>query len=97
MKAQNFKILYIHSEESKNRPYFLSGVLRISNYLNSRKTTLKYNIEEEYLDLRVERLPPFSYKNIHKYRKKLRKLIFKTYDDFNFNLVAILVTVHFII
>ncbi len=89
MKAQNFKILYIHPEESKNRPYFLSGILRISNYLNSRKHSLNYNIEEEYLDLRFERLPSFSFKNIHNYRKKLKKLLFKTYDDFNFNLVAI--------
>ncbi len=89
MREQNFKILYIHPEEYKNRPYFLSGILRISNYLNSRKHSLKHIIEEEYLDLRFERLPPFSYKNIHKYRKKLKALLFKTYNDFNFNLVAI--------
>ena len=89
MIEDSFKILYIHPEELKNRYYFLSGILRISNYLNSRKHELASNIEEEYLDLRFEKLPPFSHKLIQRYRKKLKNLLLETYKRFKFNLIAI--------
>ena len=84
------KILYIYPHEPQNLMEFLSGFIRISNYLNSRKNEIKCSIEEEYLDLRFEGLPPFYPENIIFYRNELRKLLEKTHNSFEFNIVAIL-------
>ncbi|KKK44162.1 hypothetical protein LCGC14_1091890 [marine sediment metagenome] len=81
-----FRILYIECIE--DFPPTI-GLLRISNYLNSKKGFLRENIEEDILILGYENLPPFNFRNITIYRKELKKLLQDTYNKFNFDLVAI--------
>jgi len=83
------KILYIYPYESFDNPILMSHILRISNYLNSRKDELGGKIEEQYLDLRHEGLPKFIPQNLICYRKSLRKLLQDTYLNFPFEIVAI--------
>lgn len=86
---KELKILYIHPHESHNTFDFLSCLLRISNYLNSRREELIGKIQEDYLDLRFEGLPRFIPKNIKKYRIELTRLLERKREEFNYNLVAI--------
>ncbi|MHA1724232.1 MAG: B12-binding domain-containing radical SAM protein [Promethearchaeota archaeon] len=86
---KNINILYVHPQEAHGKLDFLSNLLRISNYLNSRKSELKGKIQELYLDLRFENLPRFIPKNIVEYRKALKQLLEKIQSDFHFNLAAI--------
>ena len=86
---KKFSILYVHPEEHDNQNYFLSGILRISNYLNSKKELLKQEIQEVYLDLRLEDLPEFSYETIEDYRKGLKDLLLNMRSNFDFDVVAI--------
>lgn len=83
------RILYIYPYESFDNPIVMSHLLRISNYINSRKEELEVNIEEQYLDLRHEGLPKFIPQNLISYRKSLRKLLCDIYIDFQFDIVAI--------
>lgn len=66
----------------------LSGLLRISNYLNARLQDTSA-IREEYLDLRLESLPTYSPETICAYRKQLSSLLASVYDRFHFDVVAI--------
>jgi radical SAM superfamily enzyme YgiQ (UPF0313 family) len=68
---------------------FLLGIVRISNYLNSRKNQFNELIEEEYIDLRYENLPHFSPKNIKIYRNKLKKTLIEYYKRYQFDILAI--------
>lgn len=86
---KSLKILYIHPQEPHNTYDFLSCLLRISNYLNSRKKELNGTIQEEYLDLRFESLPEYIPKKIEQYRRNVTKLLEETQKRFNFNIVAI--------
>jgi radical SAM superfamily enzyme YgiQ (UPF0313 family) len=83
------KILYIYPYESYGKSNFLINFIRISNYLNSRASKLNGQIEEEYLDLRFEKLPKFIPKNLNEYRLKLAVLLNKISKRFAFNVVAI--------
>jgi len=85
------RILYVH-------PYlffcFVPQVctepfIRFSNYLNSKKSELDGDFQEEYLDLRIENLPDYWPENIDKYRKKLKKILCEIYERFKFDIVAI--------
>ncbi|TFF87285.1 MAG: radical SAM protein, partial [Promethearchaeota archaeon] len=83
-------ILYILTEEIGNSEIYVpSPIIRISNYLNSRKIELKNEIREEFIDLRLEKLPKFYPKNIDKYKNKLEILLTKLYKSFHFDVVAI--------
>ncbi len=74
----------------ENRPHFCTEpFLRISNYLNSKKSELGGEIEEEYLDLRIEDLPKYYPENVNNYRKALKKLLCDIYKRFQFDIVAI--------
>ncbi len=86
---KDLNILYIQPQEAHDTNDFLSCLLRISNYLNSKKCELKGKIQEQYLDLRFEPLPKFIPKNITDYRKKLVRLLEEIQNQFDFNLVAI--------
>ncbi|MBD3212317.1 MAG: hypothetical protein GF311_06895 [Candidatus Lokiarchaeota archaeon] len=89
-KLKSFKILYIYPFESFGKPSFLVNFLRISNYLNSKKSSFNdVSIREEYLDLRFENLPKFIPENQNLYRKKLNTLLCQTKKEFDFDLVAI--------
>ncbi len=83
------KILYIYPYETWGTPNILSAILRISNYLNSRKVELEGSIKERYLDLRHENLPDFTPNDLQSYRKNLKKLLKKIYRRFKFKIVAI--------
>ena len=63
--------------------------IRLSNYINSRKNELKAEIQEEYLDLRLEDIPDYFPKNIDSYRKILKKILNNIYIRFKFDVVAI--------
>ena len=86
-----FKILYIFPFDfwDKNYNSFLTGIIRLSNYLNSKKNELDDDIEEEYFDLRYEKLPEFHPETIKDYRIKLAILLNKIFSRFSFNLAAI--------
>ncbi len=88
--VKSLKILYIYPHEPQNFVEFLSGFIRMSNHLNSRKDELEGLISEQYLDLRFENLPEFTEEKIEIYREELRILLKKIYDEFNFDVVAIL-------
>ncbi|TXT64048.1 MAG: hypothetical protein BAJALOKI3v1_270030 [Promethearchaeota archaeon] len=89
-KLKSFKILYIYPFESFGKPSFLVNFLRISNYLNSKKSSFtNVSIKEEYLDLRFEHLPKFIPENLSLYRDKLNNLLCQTKKQFKFDLVAI--------
>lgn len=68
---------------------------RISNYLNSK--ILDSKLEEFYLDLNLEDALPFTLaplsldviEHLVEYRKKLKVLLQKVYDKFEFSLAAI--------
>ncbi len=84
------RILYLQPFEFFGDINFLTeSFLRISNYLNSKKSELGGEIEEEYLDLRIEGLPKYYPENIENYRKNLRDLLITLYERFRFNIVAI--------
>ena len=83
------KILYIYPSESWGFPSIISSFIRISNYLNSRAHEISESIEEEYIDLRHERLPKFIPKNLITYREKLKEFMVDLYERFNFDIVAI--------
>ena len=85
----DLRILYVYPFEYWGRDDFLVSLVRISNYLNSRKKELKGEIQEEYIDLRFENLPFFCPENIEQYREKLIDVLKKIYERFEFNLVAI--------
>jgi radical SAM superfamily enzyme YgiQ (UPF0313 family) len=68
---------------------FLTVFNRISNYLHSKPTIEKRRIEEEYLDLRHEKLPSYLPENINKYRKEAEKILLEVYSNFPFHIVAI--------
>ncbi|MHA1670462.1 MAG: B12-binding domain-containing radical SAM protein [Promethearchaeota archaeon] len=86
---KKFSILYVHPCHHDNQNYLLSGILRISNYLNSKKVLLKQEIQEEYIDLRLEDLPKFSYEAIEDYRKGLKDLLINMRNNVDFDVVAI--------
>ena len=83
-------ILYIQPFESFGNVRFLTECLpRISSYLNSKRSELEYNIEEEYLDLRCENLPRYCPENIDSYREDLKELLCSIYERFKFDIAAI--------
>ncbi|MFX1443208.1 MAG: hypothetical protein ACFFHV_07325, partial [Promethearchaeota archaeon] len=84
------KILYLQPTESFGDKRFLTeSFLRISNYLNSKKDELKYELQETYLDLRFEDLPIYSHETLIEFRLALEILLTDLYEEFSFNLVAI--------
>lgn len=85
----NLRILYIYPFESFGFPGIISSFIRISNYLNSRKYHLNGTFQEEYLDLRHEKLPEFIPKNRVHYRLELKNLLTRLYRRFKFDIVAI--------
>ena len=85
----NLRILYIYPFESYGFPGIISSFIRISNYLNSRKYLLNGTFQEEYLDLRHEKLPEFIPKNLVNYRAELTSLLTRLYKRFKFDIVAI--------
>lgn len=86
----SLKILYIQPFEFFGDIRFLTdSFLRISNYLNSRKSEIEGDFEEEYLDLRVEGLPNYFPEYLGTYRKILKELMIKIYERFPFGIVAI--------
>ena len=89
LKCPECKILYLYPFEFSGDPNLSCNLLRVSNYLNSRKSELGGEIEEEYLDLRMEELPPFNPEYIDEYRIRLRELLQALYRRFEFNVVAI--------
>jgi hypothetical protein len=87
---KKFRIMYIFPQEVGNGPNAIyTYFLRISNYLNLRKDELNINLDEIYVDLRFEDLPPFNSQNSDLYLKELKILINKIFNDFPFDLVAI--------
>lgn len=85
-----FRIMYLFPQEIGKGPNAIyTYFLRISNYLNSRKNELPSEIEEIYIDLRFEELPPFNFQNFSIYLAELKLLLDKLYINFPFNLVAI--------
>ena len=87
LKCPECKILYLYPFEFSGDPNLSCNLLRVSNYLNSRKSELGGEIEEEYLDLRMEELPPFNPEHIDEYRISLRELFQVLYRRFEFNVV----------
>jgi radical SAM superfamily enzyme YgiQ (UPF0313 family) len=83
------KILYLYPNESWGFPSIITCVIRISNFLNSKAHELGESIEEEYLDLRHEKLPKFIPKNLKIYRNNLKSLLNDLFQRFTFDLVAI--------
>lgn len=83
-----FRILYINGL-GRTSVAPITGVARISNYLNSKMDLSQAGIEEDVLCLLYEDLPLFSFEDIDNYRCKLRDLLEDTYERFNFDLVAI--------
>ncbi|MFX1377795.1 MAG: B12-binding domain-containing radical SAM protein [Promethearchaeota archaeon] len=83
------KILYIYPNETwgKSPKPILTYFCRISNFLNSKNLLSK--IEEKYLDLRFERISEINPTDINNYRPALKKQIEKTYNEFNFDIIAI--------
>ncbi|MFX1596638.1 MAG: B12-binding domain-containing radical SAM protein, partial [Promethearchaeota archaeon] len=92
-KHQNdkvFRIMYLFPQEiGKGPDAIYTCFLRISNYLNSKKKELPVEIEDIYIDLRFEELPPFSFQNLYIYLKELKNLLSKIFNSFPFDLVAI--------
>jgi len=83
------KIAYINPYNFDLNPTFPNGVIRISNFLNSKRNEFKEDLEEDYLDLRFEKLPEFSKGNIENYRNRLISFLKEYYEGFSFNIVAI--------
>ncbi|TFG24922.1 MAG: radical SAM protein [Promethearchaeota archaeon] len=85
------RILYIHpylffcfSPQICTEPF-----IRFSNYLNSKKTELNGDIQEEYLDLRIEPQLDYWPANIDEYRNALKELLYNIYERFKFDIAAI--------
>ena len=83
-------ILYIIPQKiAESEIYTPIPLIRISNYLNSRKEELDKNIREKLIDLRLEKLPKFIPEQFDFYKEKLSKLLNSIYTSFSFDIVAI--------
>ncbi|MFX0035049.1 MAG: B12-binding domain-containing radical SAM protein [Candidatus Hermodarchaeota archaeon] len=91
-KKEKFRIIYLFPQEVgdfKGHNAIYTYFLRISNYLNSRKEELSGEIEEIYVDLRLEELPPFSFKDLAPYLEEAKVFLLKLYKAFPFSIIAI--------
>ncbi len=88
--SKKIRILYLQPFESWGKAHFCTEpFIRISNYLNSKKHKINGEIEEEYVDLRIEGLPHYWPEEIGEYRDALRNLLKKIYKRFKFDIAAI--------
>ncbi len=85
-----FRIMYLFPQEFvHSHKAFYTYFLRISNYINSRKEEIPSEFEEILIDLRLEGLPSFEYKNLDEYKRELEAFFSKLYDNFAFNIIAL--------
>jgi len=83
------RILYLFPDENSDFSHYIIGIIRLSNYLNSRKDEIKGDFKETYLDLRYENLPKYLCENLKQYRNECLKLLQKLYREFPFDVVGI--------
>jgi len=89
---ERLRIVYLFPQEVgpfKGHNAIYTYFLRISNYLNLKKEELSCEIDEIYIDLRLEELPLFSFQNLEPYLEGLTSMVNSVYDDFPFDLMAI--------
>ena len=83
------RLLYLYPAENSDFSHFIIGIIRMSNYLNSRRTEIQGGLEEKYLDLRFEKLRDYSEENLRQYREECLILLQNFYKKFPFDVVAI--------